>query len=184
MSAVEQCRSAALGGHVLRCEGCGTDQISYNSCRNRHCPKCQSSGSRFTRADLVGRCSSTSNPSSRLVEVARAAHQPHCRTRSQHRRLVHRPYSGCTHQHCAHYRHSVFAPPRPGPRFPPSRFVQHLPSDWSNAPRRVDARAGVEQTLMKAARTGLLWASNTPYAAVLSGVELFFRCSKLIWSDC
>ena len=42
MSAIEQCRSAALGGHVLRCEGCGTDLISYNSCRNRHCPKCQS----------------------------------------------------------------------------------------------------------------------------------------------
>ena len=41
MSAIEQCRSAALGGHVLRCEGCGTDQIAYNSCRNRHCPKCQ-----------------------------------------------------------------------------------------------------------------------------------------------
>jgi hypothetical protein len=32
MSAIEQCRSAALGGHVLRCEGCGADQISYNSC--------------------------------------------------------------------------------------------------------------------------------------------------------
>ena len=42
MSAIEQCRSAALGGHVLRCEGCGSDQVSYNSCRNRHCPKCQS----------------------------------------------------------------------------------------------------------------------------------------------
>jgi hypothetical protein len=42
MSAIEQCRSAALGGHLLRCEGCGTDQIAYNSCRNRHCPKCQS----------------------------------------------------------------------------------------------------------------------------------------------
>jgi len=41
MSAIEQCRSAALGGHVLRCEGCGTDRIAYNSCRNRHCPKCQ-----------------------------------------------------------------------------------------------------------------------------------------------
>ena len=41
MSAIEQCRRAALGGHVLRCEGCGTDQVSYNSCRNRHCPKCQ-----------------------------------------------------------------------------------------------------------------------------------------------
>jgi hypothetical protein len=43
MSAIEQCRSAALGGHVLRCDGCGVDQVSYNSCRNRHCPKCQSS---------------------------------------------------------------------------------------------------------------------------------------------
>jgi len=42
MSAIEQCRSAALGGHVLRCGDCGADQVSYNSCRNRHCPKCQS----------------------------------------------------------------------------------------------------------------------------------------------
>lgn len=36
-----QCRTAALGGHVCACESCGTVQISYNSCRNRHCPKCQ-----------------------------------------------------------------------------------------------------------------------------------------------
>jgi hypothetical protein len=43
MSAIERCRSAALGGHVMRCEGCGADQIAYNSCRNRHCPKCQGS---------------------------------------------------------------------------------------------------------------------------------------------
>jgi hypothetical protein len=43
MSAIEQCRSAALGGHVLHCDGCGADQVSYNSCRNRHCPKCQAS---------------------------------------------------------------------------------------------------------------------------------------------
>ena len=41
MSAIEQCRSAALGGHVLRCQGCDQVAISYNSCRNRHCPKCQ-----------------------------------------------------------------------------------------------------------------------------------------------
>jgi hypothetical protein len=41
MTAIERCRTAALGGHVLRCEGCGIDQVSYNSCRNRHCPKCQ-----------------------------------------------------------------------------------------------------------------------------------------------
>jgi Putative transposase/Transposase zinc-binding domain len=42
MSAIEQCRSIALGGHSLRCSGCARAQIAYNSCRNRHCPKCQS----------------------------------------------------------------------------------------------------------------------------------------------
>ena len=41
MSAIEQCRSAALGGHVLRCNDCATTHNAYNSCRNRHCPKCQ-----------------------------------------------------------------------------------------------------------------------------------------------
>ena len=46
MSAIAQCRTAALGGHVLRCDGCGVEQVSYNSCRNRHCPKCQSSAAK------------------------------------------------------------------------------------------------------------------------------------------
>jgi len=41
MSAIERCRTAALGGHVERCETCAHLRISYNSCRNRHCPKCQ-----------------------------------------------------------------------------------------------------------------------------------------------
>ena len=41
--AIAQCRTAALGGHVEVCEACGTEQLSYNSCRNRHCPKCQGS---------------------------------------------------------------------------------------------------------------------------------------------
>jgi hypothetical protein len=41
MSAIERCRTAALGGHVARCEDCAHIQIAYNSCRNRHCPKCQ-----------------------------------------------------------------------------------------------------------------------------------------------
>jgi hypothetical protein len=41
MTAIEQCRSAALGGHVECCEDCGHSRIAYNSCRNRHCPKCQ-----------------------------------------------------------------------------------------------------------------------------------------------
>ena len=41
MSAIERCRTAALGGHVRRCEACEHTEIAYNSCRNRHCPKCQ-----------------------------------------------------------------------------------------------------------------------------------------------
>ena len=41
MSAIEACRTAALGGHVMRCEDCAHIDIAYNSCRNRHCPKCQ-----------------------------------------------------------------------------------------------------------------------------------------------
>jgi hypothetical protein len=43
MSAIESCRTAALGGHVARCEDCAYTTIAYNSCRNRHCPKCQGS---------------------------------------------------------------------------------------------------------------------------------------------
>ena len=41
MSAIQRCRTAALGGHVARCEDCEHEHIAYNSCRNRHCPKCQ-----------------------------------------------------------------------------------------------------------------------------------------------
>jgi len=41
MAAIESCRTAALGGHVARCEDCSHTLIAYNSCRNRHCPKCQ-----------------------------------------------------------------------------------------------------------------------------------------------
>jgi len=46
MSAIESCRTAALGGHVARCEDCSHTVISYNSCRNRHCPKCQGAAAR------------------------------------------------------------------------------------------------------------------------------------------
>jgi len=46
MSAIEQCRSATLGGHLLHCDGCGDDKVAYNSCRNRHCPKCQASAAK------------------------------------------------------------------------------------------------------------------------------------------
>ena len=41
MRAIEQCRTAALGGHLEACDHCGHQRPAYNSCRNRHCPKCQ-----------------------------------------------------------------------------------------------------------------------------------------------
>lgn len=57
MSAIERCRSAALGGHELRCSSCAQPQIAYNSCRNRHCPKCQGSAAQrwldARQADLL-----------------------------------------------------------------------------------------------------------------------------------
>ena len=46
MSAIENCRTAALGGHVARCEDCAYTTLAYNSCRNRHCPKCQGTAAR------------------------------------------------------------------------------------------------------------------------------------------
>ena len=57
MGAIRACRTAALGGHVARCEGCDHSQIAYNSCRNRHCPKCQGQTARAwlerRQADLL-----------------------------------------------------------------------------------------------------------------------------------
>jgi hypothetical protein len=57
MSANASCRSAALGGHALRCSACAQPQIAYNSCRDRHCPKCQSSAAQrwldARQADLL-----------------------------------------------------------------------------------------------------------------------------------
>jgi putative transposase/transposase-like zinc-binding protein len=51
MSAIESCRTAALGGHVERCEDCAHVRIAYNSCRNRHCPKCQAIAAKEWLAD-------------------------------------------------------------------------------------------------------------------------------------
>ena len=57
MSAIEACRTAALGGHVMRCEDCAHIDIAYNSCRNRHCPKCQAAAAydwlQARRAELL-----------------------------------------------------------------------------------------------------------------------------------
>src|SRR5512138_2012566 len=51
MSAIERCRTAALGGHVARCEDCAYTTIAYNSCRNRHCPKCQGAAAKEWMAE-------------------------------------------------------------------------------------------------------------------------------------
>jgi len=51
MSAIERCRTAALGGHVEQCQDCHHTRIAYNSCRNRHCPKCQGAAARDWLAD-------------------------------------------------------------------------------------------------------------------------------------
>src|SRR5262245_62303991 len=51
MSAIERCRTAAFGGHVERCEYCTHLLICYNSCRNRHCPKCQAVAAKEWLAD-------------------------------------------------------------------------------------------------------------------------------------
>jgi hypothetical protein len=51
MSAIEQCRTAALGGHVEACADCGHQRVSYNSCRNRHCPRCQGAAARTWLAE-------------------------------------------------------------------------------------------------------------------------------------
>jgi Putative transposase/Transposase zinc-binding domain len=51
MSAIEHCRTAALGGHVEACEDCGHWRVAYNSCRNRHCPKCQGAAARTWLAE-------------------------------------------------------------------------------------------------------------------------------------
>jgi len=51
MTAIENCRTAALGGHVETCEDCGHWRIAYNSCRNRHCPKCQGTAARTWLAE-------------------------------------------------------------------------------------------------------------------------------------
>lgn len=51
MSAIEACRTAELGGHVERCDDCAHIQVAYNSCRNRHCPKCQGAAARAWLAE-------------------------------------------------------------------------------------------------------------------------------------
>src|SRR5260370_38483108 len=77
MTAIERCRTAALGGHVEQCDACGHQRIYYNSCRNRHCPKCQS----LARAQWLEdrRCELLTTPYFHVVftvpqEIAAIAH--------------------------------------------------------------------------------------------------------------
>ena len=51
MTAIEHCRTPALGGHVEACTDCGHWRVAYNSCRNRHCPKCQGAAARTWLAE-------------------------------------------------------------------------------------------------------------------------------------
>ena len=51
MSAIENCRTAALGGHIDGCDDCGYVRVAYNSCRNRHCPRCQGAAARAWLAE-------------------------------------------------------------------------------------------------------------------------------------
>ena len=67
MDAIVRCRTASLGGHCDRCFGCGHQAISYNSCRNRHCPKCQGN----SRCPMAGR------PFSRAVARALLPYRLH-----------------------------------------------------------------------------------------------------------
>jgi hypothetical protein len=53
LNALSICRTPSLGGHKEVCGCCGKERISYNSCRNRHCPKCQSSEQAFWVEDLI-----------------------------------------------------------------------------------------------------------------------------------
>src|ERR1700693_5302735 len=57
MTAIEICRTAALGGHVERCEDCAHTRIAYNSCRNRNCPKCQWMAAQALAGGARGRAS-------------------------------------------------------------------------------------------------------------------------------
>jgi Transposase zinc-binding domain len=79
MSAIERCRTAALGGHVERCEKCAHTVIAYNSCRNRHCPKCQAAAAQRMRSGCCARAASghaAVAPPRRLMNSRRRISEP------------------------------------------------------------------------------------------------------------
>ena len=83
MSAIEGCRTAALGGHVARCENdaCGHTAIAYNSCRNRHCPKCQGAAGARVDGGAGGRAAAGALLPRRLHAAGRRSATSPTRTR-------------------------------------------------------------------------------------------------------
>ena len=113
MSAIETCRTAALGGHVERCEDCAHERVAYNSCRNRHCPKCQGAAARqwleereaellpvayyhvvFTLPAAIGAIAFQNKARLRPPVQDRRRDADHHRRRPEASRRAHRPHSG------------------------------------------------------------------------------------------
>ena len=74
LSDLGACRTAALGGHVERCLDCGHERLAYNSCRNRHCPKCQAlARARWLLLPLTAVANTTAVPTQAATDVAEVA---------------------------------------------------------------------------------------------------------------
>jgi hypothetical protein len=76
MSAIEACRTDELGGHVARCDDCQRLAVSYNSCRNRHCPKCQGSAAKVWLAERQATCCPRPTSRSSLPSQPRSPPSP------------------------------------------------------------------------------------------------------------
>ena len=76
MSAIESCRTAALGWHVARCEDCAYTTIAYNSCRNRHCPKCQGAAAKecWNESPTINSSTPAAKTKEKPAEVNRPLH--------------------------------------------------------------------------------------------------------------
>jgi hypothetical protein len=86
MTAIEICRTAALGGHVERCEDCAHTRIAYNSCRNRHCPKCPSTKSKGAPATTTHRSGQEYGASYNQVHSSDRTQRPFDLARTTERR--------------------------------------------------------------------------------------------------
>jgi len=107
LRAIARCRTAALGGHLDECIDCGyRPAISYNSCRNRHCPKCQANGKRSSNAPVRGASSPASSMESKSFDWSDA---PKLRANSR----IWQGYKGyrrSLRRQTAPFRRSMFSP--------------------------------------------------------------------------